>query len=223
MGISPDISQKPRLLDLFCGAGGAAMGYARAGFEVVGVDIEAQPHYPFEFHQQDAMEVLSQGIELQSEFDVIHASPPCQAYSDTGTSRRRTDHPDLVAPVRALLKAAGRPYIIENIPGAPLEGAVVLCGGTFGLPIIRHRLFETSFAVLAPKMCTAVSSRKVTGHRSGGPFYPYGRKSWEAAWREFVLPVVWPWMTIQEAGQAIPPAYTEFLGRQLLDQLAVAA
>lgn len=200
-----------RLLDLFCGAGGAAMGYHRAGFEVVGVDIKAQKHYPFEFHQGDAMEWPLDG------FDAIHASPPCQAYSRSGGERRRHDHPDLVDAVRARLQAARVPYAIENIPGSPLVNAVLLCGATFNLPIIRHRLFEVEPWTLVPTLCNATSSNGTTDHGPG--YHPYAHRDWEHAWRREVLPVVWPWMTLVESRQAIPPAYTEWIGAHLMEAL----
>ena len=154
---------KPRLLDLFCGAGGCSVGYARAGFDVVGVDIAPQKNYPFEFFQADALEfldVLRDADEMGrgwglSGFDAIHASPPCQAHSTIAKQQRQRrpdtyDHPDLVAATRGLLKATGFPYVIENVMGAPLVSPVMLCGSSFGLDLRRHRLFECSFDVLVP-------------------------------------------------------------------------
>ena len=132
---------KPRLLDLFCGAGGAAMGYHRAGFEVVGVDINPQPHYPFEFIQGDAVEVALDAWRL---FDAIHASPPCQAYSWSAKRWAEVERAELVAPTRSLLADIGRPYVIENVVGAPLIDPITLCGEMFGLEVIRHRLFESN-------------------------------------------------------------------------------
>ena len=140
-----DIPACPRLLDLFCGAGGAAMGYHRAGFTVVGVDINPQRHYPFEFHQADALEFDVSG------FDAIHASPPCQAF--TAYKRRPNhvgDYPDLIWPTRQKLIASGVPYVIENIPKAPLLNPITLCGSSFGLDVRRHRLFESNVPLLAP-------------------------------------------------------------------------
>lgn len=200
---------RPRLLDLFCGAGGAAVGYHRAGFDVVGVDIAPQPHYPFEFITADALEWLTQ-VEVHL-FDAIHASPPCQAH--TGVPNRR-EHPDLIPATRELLEASGLPWVMENVPGAEMGSAVLLCGATFGLPIIRLRLFESSFPMMAPNTCRAKSTLRATGHGRG--FYPYARKGWRPAWRKHVIPEIWPWMDLEEAGQAIPPAYTEFIGQQLL-------
>jgi DNA (cytosine-5)-methyltransferase 1 len=134
----------PVLLDLFCGAGGAAMGYHLTGFRVVGVDISWQPRYPFEFRQADAMTYPLEG------FDAIHASPPCQAYSAMRTSwNARGDHPQLIQPVRERLREAGVPWVMENVPGAPLEPLFLMCGSAFGLGVPgyqlrRHRWFEVS-------------------------------------------------------------------------------
>lgn len=203
---------RPRLLDLFCGGGGAGMGYHRAGFEVVGVDLSPHPNYPFEFHEADALDFPLDG------FDAIHASPPCQAFTETAASRKLADHPDLIAATRERLVGSGVAFVIENVPNAPLPSAVVLCGSAFGLPIIRHRLFEVRPWMLIPPHCSARRYGRATSHGPG--FAPYAQKSWEKRWREEVLPVVWPWMTLAEAGQAIPPAYTEYIGAQLLEAIA---
>jgi hypothetical protein len=203
-----DAAPRPRLLDLFCGAGGAAMGYHRAGFDVVGVDNRPQPRYPFEFHQGDAMTWPLEG------FDAIHASPPCQVFSDAGTTRK-ADHPDLLTPTRTRLIASGLPYVIENIPLAPMPTGILLCGATFGLPIIRHRRFEVNpDPVLVPSTCHQVRHGHAVDHGPG--FAPYARGTWEPRWLAEVLPVVWPWMTLLESGQAIPPDYTEHLGGHLM-------
>ena len=147
---------KPRLLDLFCGAGGAGMGYSWAGFDVVGVDVNPQPNYPFEFHQADALAYPLDG------FDAIHASPPCQAYSRLRRMRPGKYYPDLVEATRARLVAADRPYAIENVPGAPLLSPLLLCGEYFGLgamcdggwrPLRRHRLFETRQLIMGGGCC----------------------------------------------------------------------
>jgi hypothetical protein len=132
---------RPRLLDLFCGAGGAAMGYHRAGFDVVGVDINPQPHYPFEFHQGDAMTWPLDG------FDAIHASPPCKAFTRAGWSAHfgyHDRHDDLLTPTRTRLVLQPAPWVIENVPGSPMAPSVVLCGSNFGLNLRRHRWFECS-------------------------------------------------------------------------------
>jgi DNA (cytosine-5)-methyltransferase 1 len=213
---------KPRLLDLFCGAGGAAMGYHRAGFEVVGVDINAQPHYPFEFVQADALNFTDrliayerQGIQWWGEFDAIHASPPCQAYS-WSAKRWDRERADLMAPTRDRLQASGLPYVIENVIGAPLIDPLTLCGTQFGLEVIRHRLFESSVLLLGPgSRCRHAGSVKagdyvtVAGH--GGDNVK-GRGSRAAKQRAMGI----DWMTDDELNEAIPPAYTEWLGAQLM-------
>jgi DNA (cytosine-5)-methyltransferase 1 len=201
-------------LDLFAGAGGAAVGYARAGFEVVGVDVVDQPHYPFPMIHEDALVALRDWT--LEEFDAIHASPPCQRWTVGAPGRALGDeHPDLLTPTRELLKATGLPYVIENVPGAPMPDAILLCGSTFDLPIVRHRLFEINpKPVLVPSLCRQGTFGRAVDHGPG--FYSYGHGKWRDGWREHVIPEVWPWMTLDEAGQAIPPAYTEWVGSQLL-------
>lgn len=208
---------KPRLLDLFCGAGGAARGYADAGFEVVGVDHRPQPRYPFEFHQADALTFPLDG------FDAIHASPPCQAYSVASECQRRIgkEYPDLVAATRLRLRSAGVPFVIENVEGAPLFMPAMLCGSMFGLGtsemwLRRHRYFEGSFAILAPK-CRHPKGRLSIGvYGNGTPQWhrkKLGRNVLADEWREAMGA---PWMVKAELSQAIPPAYTCFIGRQLM-------
>lgn len=211
--------KQPRLLDLFCGAGGAGMGYHRAGFEVVGVDHLPQPRYPFEFHQADALTFPLDG------FDAIHASPPCQRFS---AYRRRVavairEYPDLIAPTRDALKAARRPYVIENVPSAPLLEPFQLCGSSFGLDVRRHRWFECSVALLPPPC----------DHAWQAPRFPPAtnrlnlRRTVEVgAWRASGLaPAAMDidWMETAELSQAIPPAYTEWIGARLVAHLAEAA
>lgn len=206
--------KKPRLLDLFCCEGGAGMGYALAGFEVVGVDIAPQPKYPFEFHQADALEFLR---EHGNEFDAIHASPPCQAHSSTQRIRGN-EHPDLIEPTRDELKRNGVPWVIENVPGAPLLSPVVLCGSMFGLPLRRHRLFETSFPVPMPPLCDhSGPAITIIGHgvydsRLGVRHKGAKSLGYQAA-RDAMNT---PWMSWDKLSQAIPPAYTEWLGRELM-------
>jgi DNA (cytosine-5)-methyltransferase 1 len=225
---------RPRLLDLFCGAGGAAMGYHRAGFEVVGVDIAPQPNYPFAFHRADALAMLGSLIGRQAageanfflgRIDAIHASPPCQAYSALGwhPQNRDIEHPDLVEPTRDLLQATGLPYVIENVVGAPLESPIMLCGSSFGLPIHRHRLFETNFPVMGPPCAHGAQAKRFEiwrhGERTMSAVVPvYGTGGGKAA--EY-----WPeamgidWMSRYEMSQAIPPAFTEHLGQYLLTEV----
>jgi DNA (cytosine-5)-methyltransferase 1 len=219
---------RPRLLDLFCGAGGAAMGYSRAGFDVVGVDINPQPHYPFEFHQADALEVLDDmatGHFPWGGFDAIHASPPCQAYSRiTAQFGKPGDWADLVAPVRAAFVMSGFPWVIENVVGAPLLSPVMLCGTSFGLGVRRHRLFEMSDPPVLVPWCNHYRHRamNVTGHPGGhsrrDPDALFGKlPDWKAA-----MGIDWA-VTAHECKEAIPPAYTEWIGAQLLRALGVAA
>lgn len=216
------------LLDLFCGAGGSAMGYSKAGFDVIGVDDKPQPNYPFEFYQADALEFCKKNSKS---IDVIHASPPCQAHtklariwiSRYGKEYWNKKHPDMIAPTRTLLKDIGKPYVIENVPGAPLYNPVLLCGTMFGLKVYRHRLFESNILLLAPSHsphhdnCHSVGQGKskngfisITGH---GGFGFIG--SFEYAQKAMGI----DWMSRLELSQAIPPAYTEYLGRQLRKHL----
>lgn len=221
---------KPRLLDLYSCAGGAAVGYARAGFDVVGVDIRRQRNYPYEHHVSDALEYLR---EHGRRFDVIHASPPCQRFTKAGAVARR-DHLDLLAPTRAALEDLGKPYVIENVPGAPMTSYVTLCGSEFGLRAVdvdgvvlqlrRHRQFESNVWLMgaggcnhAPDVVTASvygngTSWKAAPEAARGGYVPH--KSVCAQ-----LLGISHHMTKHELSESIPPAYTEFLGRQLLAQL----
>lgn len=219
-----------KLLDLFCGAGGAAMGYYRAGFnDIVGVDIKPQPHFPFRFVLSDALEYLS---AHGSEFDFIHASPPCQAYMDTNKhGRKPTRHPRLIEPTRMLLVKFHIPYVIENIHKAPLRANLMLCGTMFGLRVIRHRYFECSFPVPLTPPCyhwgqvaegdfLGIYAFGGRGHRHGkgkrdGPPQPSKTSPQEAMGID--------WMTNLELTQAIPPAYTEWIGRQFLASIVLGA
>ncbi len=225
---------RPRLLDLFCGAGGAAVGYHRAGFDVVGVDIVPQPNYPFEFICDDALGFLSDKYVAWAErFDAIHASPPCQAH--TLHNGARDDHPDLIAPTRELLEQTGLPYVIENVVGAPLHEPFLLCGSHFGLEVgvgsiekrqlRRHRLFETNWPIGLLPQCNHVGvAVGVYGHH-----FRLGRRSSDgeysgAAARTFASAAMGiDWMTWPELVEAIPPAYTEFIGEQLLAHIAAVA
>jgi DNA (cytosine-5)-methyltransferase 1 len=199
---------------MFCGAGGASMGYHLAGFDVVGVDIAPQPRYPFEFQQADAMEFPLDG------FDVIHASPPCQAYS-ANVARMAHDKPRLIEPLRERLMASNAEWVIENVVGAPLHFPLLLCGAMFGLNTYRHRLFETgSFMLRRPRH----PRHDVRGSRAG---------HWVPGERISVAGNCGPideckkamgidWMTRKELCQAIPPAYTKFVGTQLLSRIKEA-
>ncbi len=210
-----------KVLDLFCGAGGAGYGYHLAGFDVVGVDISPQPRYPFEFHQADALQFLSAHYQ---EFDVIHASPPCQRYTRAQNAAKNAyAHPDLVPPVRELLLATGKPYVIENVVGAPLLSPKVLCGLSFGLKVRRHRLFETSFFFLTPPcQCKkqdyyVIFGNEVRNRRHGEKA---GRKNNIAEGRK-AMGI--SWMTRKELSESIPPAYTKFIGEWFLANTALPA
>jgi DNA (cytosine-5)-methyltransferase 1 len=216
---------KPRLLDLFCGAGGAAMGYHRAGFEVVGVDINPQPHYPFEFHQADALTFPLDG------FDVIHASPPCQGYTPMSNRWRANGaakrvHPRLIGPVRDRLGASRAAWIIENVPGAPIRPDVKLCGYSFGLRVHRHRLFETeAFILSVPFSCRGWEDHVgIYGDHPGGRLWTRRdghkplRRADSVTDAQDAMGIDWMprWSELKEA---IPPAYTEWIGGQLLAAL----
>lgn len=223
---------RPRLLDLFCGAGGAAMGYHSAGFEVVGVDIRPQPRYPFEFHQGDAL-----SFPLEGDWAVIHASPPCQAYCDSNQGLhdgRR--HPRLIEPIRERLLAWGGAYVIENVDRAPLRGQLLLCGTMFGLRVIRHRIFEASVSLpLPPADCNhwgKVSEGDfagVYGRGAKGPRYRSddGRRArWGRAPGDRPITEWWAecmgvtWTTVRrDLTEMIPPAYTEWIGGCALRRL----
>lgn len=214
---------RPRLLDLFCGAGGASVGYHRAGFDVVGVDIEHQPNYPFEFHHADALGLLDGSGSFMRHFDAIHASPPCQFA--TAYRRRKgvaVDAVNLIGPTRELLKAAGRPYVIENVEQARpwLENPIRLCGSSFGLDVRRHRLFESSVPLLekpcdhqwqTPRFAPATNRENLRSTVEVGVW----RIPLDVQQRSMDI----DWMALSELSQAIPPAYTEYVGAQLLGAL----
>ena len=211
----------PVLLDLFCGAGGCSVGYHRAGFDIVGVDIKAQPNYPFDFQQADAFEyVLELAGYANGLYDAIHASPPCQRYSRLFTTMedRRGEHPDHVAKTRELLNKTGLPWVIENVHGAPLNrGSVMLCGAMFGLRTYRHRWFESSECLLAPSH-PKHSIKSDKGSRRKEHFLAGGFISVVGNVGTYCGPAAMgiDWMTGEELSQAIPPAYTEFIGRQIV-------
>lgn len=228
------MSARPLLLDLFCGAGGAGMGYYRAGFDVVGVDMEQQPDYPFEFYCADAMKILSNDPgRLRAFFGdiaAIHASPPCQAYSAMRTNwNARTDHPDLLPATRERLREIGLPYVIENVPGAPMEPQVMLCGSSFGLGVggyqlRRHRWFELSQGIWMMSPPCQHSGPVIGIYGDHGP----DRRRKEGFGRYFTLDerkqaMGIDWMKRGALDQAIPPAYTEYIGTQLLAAMGAAA
>ena len=217
----------PRLLDLFCGGGGASVGYHRAGFEVVGVDTEPQPNYPFEFHQADAMTYPLAG------FDVIAASPPCHDHSTvTGRNRRATGPKGtgwMLAVTVQRLAASGVPWVVENVGTARFPGStyrVQLCGSMFGLDVRRHRWFATNVALLVPECAhwrQAPRFRSLDSRRPVGSLASvvgvHGHLNYPGEFALRCAAMGIDWMTNDRLSQAIPPAYTEFLGGQLLAAL----
>lgn len=214
------------LLDLFCCGGGASEGYSRAGFTVTGVDIQAQPEYRHTFHQGDALEYLE---AYGDTFDVIHASPPCQGYSShvssassAWTPTKGKDEPRLIGHVRELCQRIGKPYVIENVMGArrSMNANLMLCGTMFGLPIARHRLFETSMWIPQPNHedCRGVAKRfaaeKGWEYRDMSVTGKGRRAGTSARWKE-ILGITWNLRQSQLA-EAIPPAYTEYIGTYIL-------
>lgn len=244
-----------RLIDLFCCEGGAGTGYAHAGFDVYGVDLDrkAARRYPFPIHVGDALKVMDDLLAGRAvdfthpsgevewltldEFIAAHASPPCQAYSITKHSHGK-EHPDLLEPTRAALIATGLPYIIENVVGAPLIDPVLLCGTMFNLSAIdvdgeplvlqRHRLFESNVWLMSAGGCSH-DGRQVAGVYGGGRHRnvsdrdsPQRRGGYTPLGSVRAELMDMPWATQHGLTQAIPPAYTEFLGRQVMDHLKAA-
>lgn len=222
---------RPKLLDLFCGAGGASMGYHRAGFDVFGVDIEPMYQYPLDdIIQDDAFAVLADR-EFIGSFDAIHASPVCKRWTVAnrvhGSAGR---HPDQIAPLRQLLQGVGLPYVIENVVGSPLRPDLVLCGSMFGLGfggriLKRHRLFESNVSLdPLPDECRGRPAVGVYGTGGGWTRVAHGGGGVKVSGRDAADALGIDWTTDQRVlSQAIPPAYTEFIGGQLLDHLARAA
>lgn len=203
-----------RLLDLFCCAGGAAMGYHQAGFDIVGVDIEPQPRYPFEFIQADALDVLADR-DFLARFDAIHASPTCQNRARVTAWRgSREDHPDTLTPTLRLLDAISIPWVVENVPEAvpPLRPDYRLCGTQFGLAVKRHRVFQrgnwSAFELMPP--CQCYKNPRLL------PFMHKDERAYADA-------MGCTWMSKEAARQAVPPAYTEHIGAQLITLLECAA
>ena len=222
---------RPLLLDLFCGAGGAAMGYYEAGFDVIGVDIVPQPHYPFRFYKGDALEFLHDVVEGAHGFDAIHASPPCQGYSKHVSSSSSKwvptlgkDEPKLIAPVRELLIDSGLPYVIENVAGAKADliNPVMLCGNMFRLPIARHRYFETNWGLTVPPHESCRGIAKQYAEHMGWEYRDMsvtgkGRHAGTSdRWKQ-ILGIDWD-MTQHELAECIPPAYTAYIGAALLNR-----
>lgn len=218
------MAERPILLDLFCGAGGAAMGYYMAGFQVIGVDINPQPRYPFEFHQADAMTFPLDG------FDAIHASPPCHDHSNvTGRNRKAEGAKGtgwmLDATIERLV-ASDLPFVVENVETAdfpPTVYRVRLCGSSFGLDVRRHRWFASNAPMLTPPCAHPLQRprfRSLDSRRPAGSLATvvgvHGHLNYVGEFALRCAAMGIDWMTNDELSQAIPPAYTKFLGEQLL-------
>ena len=226
------MERKYKLLDLFCCAGGCAKGYYDAGFEVVGVDIVDRPNYPYEFIKADALEILK-NEEFISQFDAIHASPPCQCYSKLkylsgNVAKWEENHVDLVAPTRELLIKTGKPYIIENVEGAPLINPIKLCGSQFenmytqrprlfesniplkkpDAPVVRHKTLKLGEGFAEDGYITVAGTRNPKGMNDIQTKLYYG----------FALGGI-DWMSLEELTQAIPPCYTRWIGKQVIEYL----
>lgn len=246
------MTQRPKLLDLFCGQGGASMGYHRAGFDVYGVDLADQPRYPFAFAKSDALQVLGlllSGFAIPfarpdgsverlslSDFAAIHASPPCQKFTAAAQLNPNVQHLDLLTPTRSLLIASGLPFAIENVPGAPMSDFITLCGSHFELrasdvdgvtlQIRRHRQFESSLTLVGAGKCNhdrTIKNATVFGY--GGAMTPAYRdrkrkKGYVPATSVCGELLGIDWMDKRGLSESIPPAYTEFIGRQLIGALS---
>ncbi|QGJ92780.1 DNA methyltransferase [Arthrobacter phage Pureglobe5] len=231
---------RPKLLDLFCSEGGAAVGYHQAGFSVTGIDIDRKParRYPYNFILADALQYAA---EHGHEYDAIHASPPCQGYSRTAVSMKPEQlakYPKLIPEVRELLDSLGKPYIIENVVGAPLQEPVLLCGSMFALEapdidgtplrLERHRLFESNMPITAPSPCVHDRSIQVAGVYGGGSIRRKSKSLTDR--RGGYTPVKEVRALLMGIGhmsqlglsEAIPPAYTRWLGAQLLHSMEMS-
>ncbi|KPG86497.1 DNA cytosine methyltransferase [Frigoribacterium sp. RIT-PI-h] len=220
---------KPIMIDFFCCQGGASRGYYEAGFDVLGIDMDPQPRYPFPFLQMDAIKALKnlnmgigltfrgQGREVtvyQEEVAARHGSPPCQAFTNAQKIQGNT-HPDLVAPTRELFEETGIPWVIENVPGAPLRDPIMLCGPMFGLETYRHRLFESNIDLTAPEHAAHTVPTTKMGRipRDGEFMHVVGNFSGVERGREVMG---MPWANRDGLREAIPPAYSEYVGRELI-------
>ncbi|MFJ1755985.1 DNA methylase [Kitasatospora sp. NPDC088134] len=219
---APREGRRPRVLDLFCCAGGAGAGYSRAGFDVVGVDIVPRSNYPFEFIEGDALDALR---EMCQDFDLVHASPPCQSSCTLtkGTNKGRRTYVDLIPEVRELCRWYGVPWVIENVPGSSIRRDLTLCGESFGLGVIRHRYFEIEWWGGEPEQMPHPKHRgPVRGIRHGvwkdGPYIAaYGKGGGKGTVAEMQAAMDIHWTDVhEELTEAIPPAYTQYIGHAFL-------
>lgn len=221
------VAPRPILLDLFCGAGGAAMGYYRAGFNVLGVDINRQPNYPFSYVRADALEFLDE--RCPDNLAAIHASPPCQGYSTQTADKSK--HLRLIEPVRERLERLGLPYVIENVEGARphLKDPERLCGSSFGLDLRRHRYFETNWGVKGlpcyhawqtPRF-RSLDMSMVRKGRLASVVGVHGHINYVGEFPLRCAAMGIDWMTNEELVEAIPPAYTHYVGERLLAHLSI--
>lgn len=218
---------KPRILDLFCGAGGCSVGYEQAGFEVWGIDHIDQPNYPYpdRFLKKDALFMLELAIDTGDirNFAAIHASPPCPAYSLASHYHGvQGNHPDLVDPTRVLLKQTGLPWVMENVEGSPLRRDIVLCGEMFGLRVHRHRVFEIEgfLSQYLPHVPHKLKGAKHNCHIEEGVARLVAGNMANRADAADAMGITWP-MSTKELANAIPPAYTRFIGEQLRQQIGM--
>ena len=209
---------RPRLLDLFCGAGGASMGLFKAGFDIVGVDIKPQPYYPFPIIVGDVFNLTPEDLK---EYDAFWASPPCQAFTFASKRAQRDygyKYPDFIPSSREMLKATKKPYIIENVVGAPLLNPIRLCGTMFGLKVLRHRLFESN--VLIPEPFHQQHNKDWLCGRDyfrilNGGCWVRGQEK-KGSLEEWQEAMGIDWMPRIELSQAIPPTYAQFIGEWLM-------
>jgi DNA (cytosine-5)-methyltransferase 1 len=206
-----------KLLDLFCGVGGASVGYAEAGFQVHGVDLKHGKRYPFTYLRADVLDILSDDKFIQ-QFDVIHASPPCQTHSITQHLRKAqgksTNKLDLIPETRDALIASGKPYIIENVPGSPLINPIQLCGSSFGLKVRRHRLFESNMDLIGSVCDHKLQGRPVGVYGSLNDQIPNGGRT-ATTIDEARDAMGMQWAIWTELVEAIPPVFTKYLGEQV--------
>jgi DNA (cytosine-5)-methyltransferase 1 len=209
--------EKLKLLDLYCGGGGAGYGYEQAGFDVTGVDLYPQPKHRGKFIQADAIEYLAAHYR---QYDVVHASPPCQAYSMASMQFRKQgkQYVDLISETRTALIAIGKPYVIENVPGSPLLNPVELCGAMFDMHTYRHRLFESNITLKAPEHPKHIAPNAKMGRKpKPGEFIQYvGHFSGVGLVQEMTGLY---WLGQSELAQSIPPQYTQYIGQQLIEYL----